>query len=124
LSTPGAAAATADGAGDHLRRLAVYRPAQPTPARASSRRATASSRRTAKDGALDFAQLHEEWADKLARTLGIPLASVAPSVWHDGGDAAARTRGPEPSEALELARAAQKALALVQQERAPGPAPT
>ena len=24
------------------------------------------------------------WADKLARTLGVPLASVAPSVWHGG----------------------------------------
>ena len=45
--------------------------------------------RKAKDGALDFAQLHEGWADKLARTLGVPLASVAPSVWHD----ARRTRG-------------------------------
>ena len=38
--------------------------------------------RKAKDGALDVAQLHEGWADKLARTLGVPLASVAPSVWH------------------------------------------
>ena len=38
--------------------------------------------RAAKDGALDFAQLHQGWADKLARTLGVPLASVAPSVWH------------------------------------------
>ena len=47
--------------------------------------------RKAKDGALDFAQLHKGWADKLARTLGVPLASVAPSVWHDGaGHAAAR----------------------------------
>ena len=71
--------------------------------------------RKAKDGALDFAQLHEGWADKLARTLGVPLASVAPSVWHDGaGRAAARKESPDP---LELARAAQKAVALAQQEK-------
>ena len=38
--------------------------------------------RNAKHGALDFAQLHAGWADKLARTLGVSLASVAPSVWH------------------------------------------
>jgi hypothetical protein len=78
--------------------------------------------RKAKDGALDFAQLHQGWADKLARTLGIPLASVAPSVWHDSaGHAPARKESPDPQ---ELARAAQKAVALAQQERAPGPAPT
>ena len=74
--------------------------------------------RKAKDGALDFAQLHEGWADKLARTLGVPLASVAPSVWHDGaGHAAASTRGAESLDRLELARAAQKAVALAQQEK-------
>ena len=74
--------------------------------------------RKAKDGALDFAQLHEGWADKLARTLGVPLASVAPSVWHDGaGHAAARTRSAESPDRLELARAAQKAVALAQQEK-------
>ena len=71
--------------------------------------------RKAKDGALDFAQLHKGWADKLARTLGVPLASVAPSVWHDAaGHAAARKESPDP---LELARAAQKAVALAQQEK-------
>ena len=76
--------------------------------------------RNAKEGALDLAQLHEGWADKLARTLGVSLASVAPSVWHD---AAARRRraargepGPVPSQ-LELSRAAQKAVALAQQEK-------
>jgi hypothetical protein len=71
--------------------------------------------RKAKDGALDFAQLHQGWADKLARTLGVPLASVAPSVWHDSaGHAPARKESPDP---LELARAAQKAVALAQQEK-------
>jgi hypothetical protein len=48
--------------------------------------------RAAKDGALDFAQLHAGWADKLARTLGVPLAQVAPSVWHATAQPPARTR--------------------------------
>jgi hypothetical protein len=49
------------------------------------------STRKAKDGALGFAQLHRGWADKIARTLGVSLASVALSVWHDGaGHAAVR----------------------------------
>jgi len=72
--------------------------------------------RSAKEGALDFAELHQGWADKLARTLGVRLASVAPSVWHDGGGAAARPRGPGLSQ-LELVEAAQKAVALAQQEK-------
>ena len=76
--------------------------------------------RAAKDAALDFAQLHAGWADKLARTLGVALASVAPSVWHNApGYAAAHTRhshGVVLTE-LELARAAQKAVALAQQEK-------
>src|SRR5256886_2758346 len=38
--------------------------------------------RNPKHGALDLAQLHAGWADKLARTLGVSLSSVAPSVWH------------------------------------------
>jgi conjugative relaxase-like TrwC/TraI family protein len=75
--------------------------------------------RAAKEGALDFTQLHAGWADKLARTLGVRLASVAPSVWHDG--AAARSRGPNDPGAvlsqLELSEAAQKAVALAQQEK-------
>ena len=73
--------------------------------------------RTAKEGALDFAQLHTGWADKLARTLGVSLAPVAPSVWHSAaGRAAAHPHdspGPVLTE-LELARAAQKAVALAQ----------
>ena len=77
--------------------------------------------RAAKHGALDVAQLHAGWADKLARTLGVSLASVAPSVWHDGNAAAqprsrAAQHGPVLTE-LELARAAQKAVALAQQEK-------
>src|SRR5271165_4110400 len=76
--------------------------------------------RAAKTGTLDFAQLHAGWADKLARTLGVPLASVAPSVWHNAsGPAAAPTRDPDGPvlTELELARAAQKAVALAQQEK-------
>ena len=76
--------------------------------------------RAAKGGALDFAQLHAGWADKLARTLGVSLASVAPSVWHAAsGRAAALAHGAEGSviPELELARAAQKAVALAQQEK-------
>jgi conjugative relaxase-like TrwC/TraI family protein len=78
--------------------------------------------RNPKHGALDLAQAHAGWADKLARTLGVSLASVAPSVWHGGEDrAGTHTRGPDapaPIPAgLEQARAAQKAVALAQQDK-------
>ena len=78
--------------------------------------------RNPKHAALDLAQAHAGWADKLARTLGVSLASVAPSVWHGGeGHAAAHAPSPGspppvPAE-LELARAAQKAVALAQQDK-------
>jgi hypothetical protein len=76
--------------------------------------------RAAKDGALDFTQLHTGWADKLARSLGVPLASVAPSVWGEGGThACADARDPQPGprlSQLELTRATQKAIALAQQD--------
>ena len=75
--------------------------------------------RNPKHGTLDLAQAHAGWADKLARTLGVSLASVAPSVWHGAtGRAAAHPRGAEATVLpdLELARAAQKAVALAQQE--------
>jgi len=75
-----------------------------------------------KEGALDFAQLHAGWADKLAQVLGVPLASVAPSVWHaDAGRVDGSPRGAEEPDAvpleLELSRAAQRAVALAQQEK-------
>src|ERR1700751_1806060 len=62
--------------------------------------------RNPKHDALDLAQAHAGWADKLARTLGVSLASIAPSIWH-GGPAGARTRGPRdpgpaPVSELEL----------------------
>jgi conjugative relaxase-like TrwC/TraI family protein len=76
--------------------------------------------RAAKTGTLDSAQLHAGWADKLARTLGVVLASVAPSVWHEkSGRAATHTRDAEAPGLTEpeLARAAQKAVALAQQDK-------
>ena len=76
--------------------------------------------RNPKHGALDLAQAHAGWADKLARTLGVSLASVAPSVWHAAtGRAAAHAHDADATllSELELARAAQKAVALAQQEK-------
>jgi conjugative relaxase-like TrwC/TraI family protein len=76
--------------------------------------------RAKKEGALDVAQLHAGWADKLARTLGVPLASVAPSVWHGqsrSADSRMRGAGGAVFTELELARAAQKAVALAQQDK-------
>src|SRR4029077_11897485 len=60
------------------------------------------------------------WAGKLARTLGVRLASVAPSVWHGAtGRAAARAHGAKGTvlTEVELSHAAQKAVALAQQEK-------
>src|SRR5882672_195185 len=65
--------------------------------------------RNPKHGALDLAQAHAGWADKLARTLGVSLASVAPSVWHGAtGRPAAHPPGAGAAvlPQLELARAA------------------
>jgi len=76
--------------------------------------------RNPKHGALDLGQAHAGWADKLARTLGVSLASVAPSVWHSqSGRADPRTHGADGTvlTELELSRAAQKAIALAQQEK-------
>ncbi len=76
--------------------------------------------RNPKHSALDLAQAHAGWADKLARTLGVSLAAVAPSVWHAAtGRAAAHAPGAEAERLpdLKLVRAAQKAVALAQQEK-------
>ena len=76
--------------------------------------------RNPKHGTLDLAHAHAGWADKLARTLGVPLASVAPSVWHgQSGHAGPHMRGADGAvlTELELTRAAQKAIALAQQEK-------
>ena len=75
--------------------------------------------RNPKHGALDVAQLHADWAGKLARTLGVSLASVAPSVWHGATGRAAHVHSATGGvlTELELSRAAQKALALAQQEK-------
>jgi conjugative relaxase-like TrwC/TraI family protein len=69
--------------------------------------------RKGKEGALDLTEAHAGWADKLARTLGVPLASVAPSVWHAG----ARRTGDVQDPGTELARAARRALARAQEEK-------
>ena len=52
--------------------------------------------RSPKHGKPDVTQAHAGWADTLTRTLGVSLASVALSVWHDRGmgHAGARPRGP------------------------------
>jgi conjugative relaxase-like TrwC/TraI family protein len=79
-----------------------------------------ATRAAKKEGALDLAQVHAGWADKLARTLGVSLASVAPSVWHSQGRGAGprmRGAGGAVLTGLELARAAQKAVALAQQDK-------
>ena len=75
--------------------------------------------RNPKHGALDVAQLHADWAGKLARTLGVNLASVAPSVWHGATGRAAHAHGANGTTPTkrELSRAAQKAVALAQQEK-------
>ena len=86
--------------------------------------------RAAKTGTLDFTQVHAGWSETLSRTLGVSLASVAPSVWHDagGGHAGAGRRGPgglgPVSGQLEVHRAAQKQSRWPSRKRAPGPAPT
>ena len=72
--------------------------------------------RKGKEGALDLAQAHAGWADRLARTLGVPLASVAPSVWHADAHRAGAAGHPQDADAA-LARAARRALALAQQEK-------
>ena len=84
--------------------------------------------RNAKHGALDLAQLHAGWADKLARTLGVPLASVAPSVWHGAaGRAAAHARGADarsvPASSSWPARRRRRSR-WPSRKRAPGPART
>ena len=75
--------------------------------------------RAAKHGTLDAEQLHAGWADKLTRTLGVSLASVAPLMWHGHTNAHAHDPGGPDlvSTELELVRAAQKAVALAQQDK-------
>jgi len=75
--------------------------------------------RNPKHGALDLAQAHADWADKLTHTLGVNMASIAPSVWHEAGRATTRgTTSPGPAlTQAELTRAAQKAVALAQQDK-------
>ena len=81
--------------------------------------------RNPKHGALDVAQLHAGWADKLARTLGVSLASVAPSVWHGATGRAPRTRTARtarssPSSSCPARR--RRRSRWRSRKRAPGPA--
>ena len=78
--------------------------------------------RKRKEGALDTPQLQASWADKTARSLGVPLASVAPLAWHaDASRAEPPPRGATPPGAvpdeLILSRAIQQAIALAQQDK-------
>ena len=71
-------------------------------------------------------RLHAGWADKLARTLGVSLASVAPSVWHAAtGRAAAHAPGaeaaPSPPNSSWRARRRRRSR-WPSRKRAPGPA--
>jgi hypothetical protein len=70
--------------------------------------------RKGKEGTLDLAQAHAGRADKLARTLSVPLASVAPSVWHADAHHAASSA---QDAGTALTCAAQRALTLAQQEK-------
>ena len=78
---------------------------------------------------------HAGWADKLARTLGVSLASVAPSVWHGAtGRAAARARrkrhGPHRARAVPRGAEGGRARAAGKEhldprgcDQVPGPGP-
>ena len=92
--------------------------------------------RNAKHGTLDLAQAHAGWADKLARTLGVPLASVAPSVWHGqsrprrraharrGRRGAHRARaGPRGAEGGRAGPAGQERVDPRGRDQVPGPGP-
>jgi hypothetical protein len=75
------------------------------------------TRKGKKDGAIDWDALREGWAAKLADSLGVSLASVAPSVWRLSGDGASRSRAAYRLSPVDMERAAQKALALAHQAR-------
>jgi hypothetical protein len=78
--------------------------------------------RAANASVLDFARLHVGWADKLARTLGVPSCRPHQRCGTATTAAQARARAgpqdpsPAPSQ-LDLSRAAQKAVPLAQQEK-------
>ena len=93
--------------------------------------------RNPKHGALDLAQAHAGWADKLARTLGVSLASVAPSVWHGAerprrpraraartGPVLSRARaGPRGAEGGRAGPAGKERLDPRGRDQVPGPGP-
>jgi len=69
------------------------------------------------DATLDFDALHAAWARRLSRALGVQLASVAPSAWHQM-DAGGATRERRELSKAEVRRAGLKAVALAQREKA------
>jgi hypothetical protein len=75
------------------------------------------TRKGKQDGAIEWDALREGWAAKLASTLGISLASVAPSVWGRSGEGASPRDPDGGSSADGMRHAAQKALALARQEK-------
>jgi len=69
---------------------------------------------------LDGDTMHADWADRLARRAGVPLASVAPSVWGESHAGTQAGGPPGPGRGLspvQAQRATQTALALAQQAR-------
>ena len=81
--------------------------------------------RARKDASLVDADVRSAgWADRLARSTGVSLASVAPSVWgqnrHSGATEPKRDAGAGPGRQLtrlEMTRAGQMAVALAQREK-------
>jgi hypothetical protein len=67
---------------------------------------------------LDFGALHAGWADRLACTLGVRLASVAPSVWGETGPRHADANHGTGLTRLDVGRAVLQALAVAQQQKA------
>ena len=68
------------------------------------------------DGAIDWNALRKDWAARLASTLGISLASVAPSVSDLGRQTKSREDTRNASTPVDARKAAQMALALAHQE--------
>jgi conjugative relaxase-like TrwC/TraI family protein len=85
-----------------------------------------TTRASKKEGALNFAQLHADWADRLARTLGVSLASLAPRSGTAAVAAQARARPRLTSSGSRRTRAgprrAEGDRASAAGKEAPGPA--
>ena len=103
-------------------RAAVRPRAVPARTRAARAGIQLQARARRKNGTLDVEQLHAGWADKLARTLGVPpgdgrAVGVARRQRAHEAHIRAPTSQADRAEDLVLARAAQQAVALAQQEK-------